>query len=189
MAITDTALHLTIEQLNAGLDEIRRAPEREGRVEMIVRRPNIGEREVIGEARLDVAVGLVGDNWSTRGSRMTDDGNAHPEMQLNLMGTRAIQLIAQSKERWHVAGDQFFVDLDLSLANLPAGTRLRMGEAVIEVTPVPHRGCDKFIARFGVAAQVFVNSAVGRALNLRGINAKVIVPGVVRAGDAIRVEP
>lgn len=179
--------HLTLDELNAGLGEIRSSPKDVGRVELIVSRPAIGERVLLDEGHLDVAAGLVGDNWSTRGSSRTADGTSHPEMQLNLMGRRAIALIAQSPDRWPLAGDQFFVDLDLSLANLPAGTQLSMGSAVIEVTLVPHRGCDKFIARFGVDAQKFVNSAIGRELNLRGINAKVVTPGKVRVGDAIAV--
>jgi hypothetical protein len=179
--------HLTLDQLNAGLDEIRRAPKHSGRVELIVRRPEVGARELLGAGDLDVTRGLVGDNWSTRGSSMTADQQAHPEMQLNLMGIRAVALIAQSPERYPLAGDQFFVDLDLSVENLPVGTQLTMGSAVIEVSPVPHRGCEKFIERFGLDAQRFVNSAVGRELNLRGINAKVVRAGVVRVGDTIAI--
>jgi hypothetical protein len=179
--------HPTLEELHAGLDEIRSAPKDVGRVELIVSRPEIGGRVVLEEGRLDVAAGLVGDNWATRGSSKTPDKSAHPEMQLNLMGRRAIALIAQSPDRWPLAGDQLFVDLDLSLENLPAGTELAMGSAVIEVTPMPHRGCHKFIERFGIDAHKFVNSPVGAELNLRGINAKVITPGSVRAGDAITV--
>ena len=175
--------HLTMEELEAGLDDIRRSPKDEGALELIVRRPSVGERESLAEGELDVAQGLVGDTWSTRGSRRSKDGLAHPEMQINIMNARVIALVAQERERWHLAGDQLFVDLDLSGENLPPGTRLAVGSAVIEVTPEPHTGCDKFVSRFGVDAMKFVNSPLGRELNLRGINAKVVQPGVIRVRD------
>ena len=181
-----TMPHLTTEQLKAGLDEIRRSPSDNGVLEMLVRRPQTLEREILQEGQLDLALGLVGDNWKARGSRMTDDGAAHPEMQLNLMNSRAAQLVAQSKDRWHLAGDQLFVDLDLSGENLPPGTRLSIGSAIIEVTPVPHTGCAKFVERFGADAMKFVNSPVGKELRLRGINAKVVQPGIVKVGDRIK---
>ena len=130
--------------------------------------------------------GLVGDNWLQRGNTRTPDGRADPEKQLNLMGSRVVALLAQDKARWPLAGDQLYVDFDLSLANLPPGSRLAMGEAVIEVTPPPHTGCKKFVERFGVDAMKFVNSKVGRELNLRGVNAKVVTPGKIRRGDAVR---
>ena len=175
--------HLTMKELEAGLDDIRRSPKDEGALELIVRRPNLGERESLTEGELDVAQGLVGDTWSTRGSRRSRDGLAHPEMQINVMNSRVIALVAQARERWHLAGDQLFVDLDLSGENLPPGTRLAVGSAVIEVTPEPHTGCEKFVSRFGVDAMKFVNSPLGRELNLRGINAKVVQPGVIRVRD------
>ena len=175
--------HLTMEELEAGLDDIRRSPKDEGALELIVRRPSLGERESLTEGALDVAQGLVGDTWSTRGSRRSKDGLAHPEMQINVMNSRVIALVAQERERWHLAGDQLFVDLDLSGENLPPGTRLAVGSAVIEVTPEPHTGCEKFVSRFGVDAMKFVNSPLGRQLNLRGINAKVVQPGVIRVRD------
>jgi hypothetical protein len=182
--------HLNTDELTAGLDEIRRSPRDGGRVELIVRRPAVGAREILAEAELDCTEGLVGDTWRTRGSRMTSDGAAHPEMQLNLMNARAIALFAVDPERRALAGDQLYLDLDLSGTNLPPGTRLALGTAVIEITAVPHRGCAKFRDRFGVDAARFVNSPVGVELNLRGVNAKVVQPGTVRAGDAItRVEP
>jgi hypothetical protein len=177
--------HLTAEQLEAGLVGIRVAPKNVGTLEMIVRRPEIETREVLREATLDVALGLVGDNWKARGSRSTPDGSAHPEMQLNVMSARVIALLAQSRERWALAGDQLFVDLDLSLANLPAGTRLAIGLAVIEITPPPHTGCAKFVSRFGLPAMQFVNSPLGKELRLRGLNAKVVQPGVIRTGDRV----
>ncbi len=138
------------------------------------------------EGELDLSEGLVGDNWRKRGSKTTADGSAHPEMQLNLMNVRATALVAQSRERWHLAGDQLFVDLDLSEQNLPPGSQLAIGTAIIEVTPVPHNGCAKFVERFGADAMKFVNSPVGKELHLRGINAKVVKPGVVQVNDSIR---
>ena len=174
--------HLTLEELEAGLDEIRQSPKDEGIVELIVRRPQVGEREILKEAELHLAHGLVGDNWSVRGSSRTADGSAHPDMQLNVMNARAIALIAQHKERWSLAGDQLFIDLDLSPDNIPPGTRLELGSAVIEVTNQPHTGCKKFVERFGVDALKFVSSPVGKELNLRGINARVVQPGVIKVG-------
>jgi len=178
--------HLTINELEAGLDDIRRSPKNAGSLAMIVRRPQTEAREVMETGELDVAQGLVGDNWKTRGSSMTADGSAHPDMQLNVMNARAIALIAQDKSRWQWAGDQLFVDLDLSEENLPAGTRLSMGSAVIEVTDQPHNGCKKFVERFGLDAMKFVNSEVGKALHLRGINAKVVKSGTIKVGDAVK---
>ena len=152
---------------------------------MIVSRPRTGEREILERAELDIELGLVGDNWQARGSSMTENGAAHPEMQLNLMSSRAIELIAAERSRWQLAGDQLFVDLDLSGENLPPGTRLAIGSAIIEVTAEPHTGCKKFVDRFGLEAMKFVNSPMGRELNLRGINAKVVKAGTVVVGDVI----
>jgi hypothetical protein len=177
--------HQTIETLEAGLARICQSPQDEGVLHLIVRRPRVGEREVLEEGELDCAVGLVGDSWKSRPSSRTVDGTPHPDMQLNLMNSRVISLIAQEKGRWPLAGDQLFVDLDLSAANLPAGTQLAIGSAVIEVTAQPHTGCQKFVSRFGLDAVKFVNSATGRQLNLRGINAKVVRPGTIRLGDLV----
>lgn len=184
---TDVAKHLTIEELESGLDEILRAPSSEGVVELIVRRPAENEREVLADATLDLHEGLVGDTWRLRGSKRMPDGSAHPDMQLNVMSARAVDLVAAGdRARWPLAGDQLYVDLDLSVANLPPGTRLALGSAVIEVTDEPHTGCAKFSARFGPAAHTFVNTKAHRHLRLRGLNAKVVEPGAVAAGDAIR---
>ena len=177
--------HLSTDQLEAGLDEIRRSPADRGRVELIVRRPAVSEREVLAEGRLDTVVGLVGDTWPQRRSTRTPDGSPHPDMQLNVMNARVVALLAGSPERRALAGDQLYLDLDLSEANLPAGTRLELGSAVIEVTAQPHTGCAKFSQRFGREALRFVNSEVGKALRLRGLNARVVVPGVVREGDSV----
>ena len=176
----------TLEQLQAGLETIRQSPRDEGVVELIARRPQIGEREVLQQAELDLVEGLVGDNWKTRGSSGTPDGSANPGMQLNLMNSRVTALVASDRKRWSLAGDQLYIDLDLSTENLPPGMRLSLGSAVIEVTDLPHTRCVKFVSRFGVDAMKFVNSPVGRKLNLRGINARVVQPGVIRVGDVAK---
>jgi hypothetical protein len=173
-------------ELEAGLDAIRRSPPQSGRVELIVRRPEVEAREVITEAHLDEHEGLIGDCWLERGSTATDDGAAHPETQITIMNARAAALIAGDRARWPLAGDQLYVDFHLGVANLPPGTHLQVGSAVLEVTVVPHRGCGKFSKRFGLDALTFVNSAVGRELNLRGINARVLRGGMVHTGDTIR---
>lgn len=179
--------HLTTAELEAGLDGIRQSPKDAGELQLIVRRPRVGEREALDEAELDLADGLVGDTWKFRASsRMPDKKSPHPDMQLNVINARAVALIAQHPSRWALAGDQLYVDLDLSADNLPAGTRLGIGTAVIEVTAQPHTGCGKFVERFGLDAMKFVNSPVGRALNLRGINARVVQPGTIRRGDIVR---
>ena len=183
------ARHLTTFELEAGLPEIARSPRDAGRLELIVRRPRVGAREILEHAELDLADGLVGDTWKDRGSKRSADGGPHPDMQLNVMNSRVIALIAQARDRWHLAGDQLFVDLDLSAANLPPGTRVALGSAVIEVTAQPHTGCGKFVERFGADAMRFVNGPERTALNLRGINAKVVRPGTIRAGDVARKMP
>jgi len=182
----DDRIFSTTEELEAKLDEIRQSPKEEGVLELIVRRPRTDEREVLQEGELDLVEGLVGDTWNTRGSTRTADGSSHPDMQLNIMNSRVIALLAQDKVRWPLAGDQLYVDMDLSDANLPPGTRLALGSAIIEVTDQPHIGCRKFEARFGRNALEFVNSRIGRELHLRGINAKVVQPGVIRVGDRVR---
>lgn len=172
--------------LEAGLAEIRRSPADGGTLELIVRRPAVDEREVLDEGALDLEDGLVGDTWRARGSRSTADGSPNPETQLTLINARLLALIEPDRERWPLAGDQLVVDLDLGESNLPPGTRLAIGSAVIEITAEPHTGCAKFSRRFGSAALRFINSPVGRSLHLRGVNARVVTPGTVRAGDAVR---
>jgi hypothetical protein len=180
------AKHLTTAELEAGLDAIRQSPKNEGVIALIVRRPQVDAREVLEEGELDLAEGLVGDTWKVRRSNRTPDGSPHPDMQLNIMNARAIALVAQEKDRWPLAGDQLFIDMDVSRENLPPGTRLALGSAVIEVTDQPHTGCKKFEARFGLDALKLVNSPVGRQLQLRGLNAKVAQPGVIRVGDLVK---
>ena len=175
-----------LEQLEAGLEHIRQSPKDVGVLRLISCRPKKNEREVLAEGQLDPAQGLIGDNWKARGSRSAADGMANPEMQLNVMNARAIALIAQDLSRWALAGDQLYVDFDLSEANVPPGTRLAIGTAVIEVTAPPHLGCKKFSARFGPDATKFVNSSEGKQLHLRGVNAKVVQPGKISGGDKVK---
>jgi hypothetical protein len=179
---------ITTLELEAGLEHVRESPKERGVLSLIVRRPAIGEREILNEGYLDLEQGLVGDTWKDRGSFRTPDGSPHPDTQLNIMNSRAIALIAQSDDpkRWSPAGDQLFIDLDASVENLPAGTRLAIGSTVIEVTDLPHTGCVKFVSRYGKEAMQFVNSTVGRQLRLRGLNAKIIEPGTIRCGDEVR---
>lgn len=164
--------------LESGLDGIRQSPTNGGRIELIVRRPARDEREVVQEATLDCAKGLIGDNWAK--------GSAHPDTQLTLMNARVALLVAGQADRRQLAGDQLYVDLDLSEHNLPPGTHLQLGSAIIAVTKPPHLGCNKFAERFGPNARRFVNSPIGRELRLRGVNARIIVPGIVRVGDTIQ---
>ena len=172
--------------MEAGLENIRQSPRETGRLMMIVQRPEPDTRQVLEEGRLDPSEGLVGDNWKMRGSHSMPDGSANPDMQLNVMNARVIALISPDKARWALAGDQLYVDLDLSGSNVPPGTRLAIGTAVIEVTPAPHLGCKKFSARFGFDAVKFVNSPEGKQLHLRGVNARVIQAGIVRVEDVVR---
>jgi hypothetical protein len=180
------SLYVGTEDLQAGLPEILAAPASIGTVELVVRRPSEGEREVLEEGVLDVAEGLVGDDWVRRGSSQTADGSPHPGAQVTLMNVRVISLVAGDRDRWPLAGDQLYVDLDLRPENLPPGTRLAIGTATVEVTDVPHTGCAKFTERFGPAAIRFVNGKSGRGLRLRGMYVRVVEGGTVRPGDEIR---
>lgn len=175
----------SLTDLEAGLAELEASPQDHGILEMIVIRPAVDERVVLAEAALDPTEGLVGDTWNVRKSSRTADGSPHPEMQITLMNSRIIGLIEPDRARWPLAGDQLFVDLDLSTDNLPVGQRLAIGTAVLEITAMPHTGCAKFTERFGSEAIRFVNGVEGRAARRRGIYARVVQPGTIRAGDRI----
>ena len=181
--------HLSRERLEAGLGRIRESPRDRGQVLLMVRRPATGERDVLTEAALDQAEGLVGDNWLARGSRHTPDGLANPLTQVTVMNARVAELVARGTQRMPLAGDQLYVDLDLSIENLPPGSLLTIGEAVLEVSTEPHTGCAKFVERFGAEAMRFVNSGLGRELRLRGMNTRVVVPGTIRLGDLAAKAP
>lgn len=179
-------LHLSAAELEQGVEHILASPSDNGELKLIVRRPEVDGRETPATAQLDTEQGLVGDNWQARGSRHMPDGAADPDMQLNIMNARVVDLVAQSQDRWALAGDQLIVDMDLSDDNLPPGTQLAIGDVIVEITAPPHTGCKKFAARFGTEAMVFVNSGRGKKLNFRGICAKVVKSGDVKVGDVAR---
>jgi len=168
------------------LADVQAAPHDNGRLELIVRRPSVDAREIVAEAVLDPGRGLVGDSWAARGSRMTPDGSAQPETQLTLMSVRVLKAIEPDPARWPLAGDQLLVDFNLSIEALPAGSLLAIGSAVIEVSEPPHTGCAKFSARFGSDALRWINSPIGRAHRMRGLNARILTAGTIRTGDSIR---
>ena len=172
--------------LEAGLEKIIDSPKGQSVLDLIVSRPEEDAREVMELADLDVAVGLVGDTWQDRPSVRSGDGKAHPDMQITLMNSRVADLVAQTKERWPLSGDQLFADLDLSKANVPPGTRISVGGAILEATDQPHTGCHKFAARFGVDALKLISSATGKELQLRGINLKVVQGGEIKPGDLVK---
>lgn len=178
--------HRTRAELEAQIEHLRGAPHDDGVLELVVARPALFQREVLDVGVLSTTEGLVGDTWSQRPSKRTPDGSPHPDMQLNIMGLRIARLVAVSDDRIPLAGDQLYVDLDLSETSLPAGSRLAIGTAVIEITDQPHTGCARFTERFGPDALRFVNSTLGKELRLRGVNAKVVVDGEVRPGDRVR---
>jgi len=178
--------HRTLDQLAQGLDGVRAAPADDRRIRLIVRRIGAGLREVLDIGELDVELGLIGDEWIARPSRGSDQPS--PWSQVTLMNARFTELIADDPgpDSWAQAGDQLYLDLDISVENLPAGTRLELGEAIIEIQPQPHTGCVQFSGRFGPDALRMTASEEGRALRLRGANAVVVRSGVVRIGDTVR---
>lgn len=178
--------HLNLEELRAGLPEIRQAPQDGGVVKLIVARPEVDERVTLDVGEVSQEQGLHGDGWRQRGNRHTEDGSALLKAQITLINARLAQLVAQSPERWALAGDQFYVDMDLSEENLPVGQRLALGTAVLEITDQLHSGCLKFSQRFGKDALKFVNQPEGRALRLRGVYAYVVQPGRIQMGDTIQ---
>ena len=170
--------HLTRPELDMGLDHIRRAPSDGGTLELIVRRPDVDIREELDEGMLDPERDSVGDSWRSRGGG--------PMTQVTVMNARVAALVARSPDRWGLAGDQLYVDLDIGVDNLPPGSLLGVGSAVLEVSELPHTGCSKFSGRFGADALRFVNSSVGRPLRLRGMNTRVVEAGVIRRKDEVR---
>jgi len=179
------AEHLDSADLAAGLAGILAAPKDVGRLDMIVTRPETDAREVLESCRITLAGGVPGDHWNLRSHVMTEDGKPHPDTQICIMMSRCIGLIAGEKENWPPAGDNLFIDMDMTPDNMAPGQKFSIGTAVLQVTEIPHNGCDKFIARYGRDAAVFVNTGEGKRLRLRGIYARVVQDGVISAGDSV----
>ena len=177
--------HLSLSELQAGLPEILSSPSDDGRLEAIVVRPSSGERRDLESCEISLAGGTHGDSWANGCWKTTDDGQPHPDVQICIMNSRCIALIAQERSNWPPAGDNLFIDLDLTPDNTPPGTRLSIGSAVIEITGTPHNGCASFIERYGRDACVFVNAGDGKRLRLRGIYGRVITDGRVSVGDTV----
>lgn len=185
-AAEQNPLHLTTEQIEARVDWISESPSDVGTVEGICVRPAPGERSELEQCRLSPEGGAEGDFWADNCWKKLEDGSSDPSVQLTLMNSRAVDAVAGSRDRWKLAGDQLFVDFDLSDANLAVGDRLQVGPAVVEISPVPHTGCDLFRDRYGMDAVKFINSSLGKSMNLRGVLAQIVTEGVVSVGDAIR---
>lgn len=182
----EAARYLSMEELERGLENICLSPRQQGILKMIVRRPVDDVREIVDQAELSLSEGLLGDNWRRRGSKHMPDGSANPNAQITVMNARVVELVAGESERWALAGDQLYVDFDLSDENLPPGTRLEVGSAILEVSSQPHTGCRKFSDRFGIEALKFVNSPEGQRLRLRGINTRIVQPGRIKVGDVVK---
>ena len=178
-------MHRDSKTLNDQMSQIMAAPKDGGVVDLIVARPESDERQILETAELDVDDGLIGDNWKARGNRHTPDGRANKETQLTLMNSRVANAITDTKSEWALAGDQIYIDMDLSVQNLPAGTHLRVGTATIRISEQPHTGCKKFVERFGADALRFVNTGPGAEARFRGLNAQIIESGTVRHGDKV----
>ena len=177
--------HLTRTELQAGLPHILNSPQDDGLLEAIVVRPERGQRRDVESCEISLEGGTHGDHWAKGCWMSTEDGQPHPDVQICIMNSRCIALIAQERDRWPLAGDNLFVDLDLRPESLPPGQRLQIGTAIIEITDVMHTGCASFVERYGRPAVVFVNAAKGRALRLRGVYGRVVRDGRVTAGDRI----
>jgi MOSC domain-containing protein YiiM len=185
VAESDQSLHLSLAELEAGVSHIKQSPVDNGTLEMIVVRPDTDERVLPETCDVSPERGVHGDNWATRKHVQLSDGGIETGYQVTLMNVRALNLIARTKDRWSLAGDQLIVDFDLSEDNLKVGQRLQIGTAILEVTDLPHRGCAKFAARFGHVAHKFVNTGDGWHLHMRGLKARVVQAGVVAVGSAI----
>ncbi len=168
----------TVEELEARWEQTEKSPQDKGTVEMIVRRPKPEQREQLQRATFTAEAGLAGDGWLRR--------SADPEAQITMMNSRLIHLLAGDKSRWAEAGDQLFVDLDISQDNLPPGTQLQIGEVIMEVSPLPHTGCTKFARRFGGPARKWIMSEAGEQERRRGVYTRVIQDGVIEVGDRIK---
>lgn len=173
-----TVEHLTTEQIETGMSNVLTSPQDRGKLEAIVIRPEQNQREYREAVHLSPEGGVEGDRWATSKGDL--------RAQVSLMNARLLRLIAREDERMSLAGDNLIVDLDLSETNIPAGQKLAVGEALIEVTDLTHTGCSKFAERYGADAVRYINAAERRSLRLRGFYARVLKAGTVRVGDVVQ---
>ncbi|MBL1275715.1 MAG: hypothetical protein COB30_006485 [Ectothiorhodospiraceae bacterium] len=177
--------HATLPEIKEKMDWVLAAPKDNGRVELLVVRPAVNQRETPQQVMFTPQLGVVGDNWLADCWKKRPNGESDPEVQVAIMNARMIEVLTQDKALWPLAGDQLFVDLDLSENNLAVGDRLQIGATVLEITAEPHQGCGKFKQRFGAKAMAFVNSTTGDAHRLRGVYAKIVREGMVSVLDSI----
>ena len=176
----------TAEQLEAGMGRVLDAPKDQGPVWLVVRRPGRGEREILSEGQLDTEQGLIGDDWVKRPGMHRETPSPHA--QVTVMNARAAELVSGDPEpaTWAQSGDQLYIDLDISEANMPAGTRIEIGQAVLEVQAEPHTGCVQFRSWWGPDALRHFSTTEGLSLRMRGANTRVVRSGRVRPGDTAR---
>lgn len=160
-------------------------PKDTGSVEAIFIRPVTEEREDLQEAELTKADGVKGDRWRPTASMRLPDGSPDPRTQITMMNVKVLECVSGGRDKWALAGDQLIVDLDVSEENLPVGQQIRIGDAVVEVTDVPHTGCAKFRRRYGNESLDYINGDGRESLRLRGVYVKVVEEATVRVGDVI----
>jgi hypothetical protein len=177
--------HLSTTEIESRLGAAGASPRDDGKLDRIVCRPERGERQLLDSAELDLTAGLVGDNWKVRGSKDTPDGSANFDAQITLANSRVIDAMASDQEMWPLAGDQLYVDFDISIDNLPPGQQIAIGSVILEVSTKPHTGCAKFTERFGHDAIRMVNSKEGLHQRWRGVNTRIVQPGTIHIGDVI----
>jgi hypothetical protein len=178
-------LHLSLEELQSHLDSIKQSPQDDGILKAIVIRPVSNERVGMESSVVTPDGGVHGDRWAKQAWLNLPEEELEPKAQITVMNSRAAEVIARNRARWPLAGDNLYVDLDLSEDNLQAGQQLSIGSAVFEITPQPHNGCGKFEQRFGAEALKWVNSEEGKHHHLRGIYIKVVKAGVINVDDTI----
>jgi MOSC domain-containing protein YiiM len=178
--------HLSNKEIEAGLSHVLASPKDQGELKAIVVRPEVNQRERLAAARLSPEGGVEGDRWATSTTLRRADGSPDPRTQVSLMNARILQLIANADDRMALAGDNLIVDLDLSEGNLSVGQKLAIGEVTLQITDVPHTGCDKFADRFGTDAVRYVNAPATKPLHLRGLYAQVLTAGTLRVGQVVR---
>ena len=177
--------YIASSEIEARFEWVLEAPADAGRVESLVIRPAVNQREPLQRVMFSPQQGVEGDNWLSSCWKKLPSGESDPDVQVAIMNARMIEVLTNDKSRWPLAGDQLFVDFDLSVGNLAVGDRLQVGAAVLEITAEPHRGCSKFKKRFGQDALTFVNSPQGDVHRLRGVYAKIVSAGEVCVGDSV----